>query len=56
MSKSSPKSGGTEEKIIRYIVFPGSGDGLPKPADVIVARVDGLLASLSPEQVVTICS
>jgi hypothetical protein len=24
--------------------------------DVIVARVDGLLASLSPEQVVTICS
>ena len=55
-SKSSPKSGGTEEKIIRYIVFPGSGDGLPKPADVIVARVDGLLASLSPEQVVTICS
>jgi peptidoglycan hydrolase-like protein with peptidoglycan-binding domain len=55
-SKSSPKSGGTDDKIIRYIVFPGSGDGLPKPADVIAARVDGLLASLSPEQVVAICS
>ncbi|MBA3651272.1 MAG: hypothetical protein H0W66_07295 [Chthoniobacterales bacterium] len=53
-SKSSPKTGGTDEKIIRYIVFPGSGDGQPKPADVIAARVDGLLASLSPEQVVTI--
>jgi hypothetical protein len=55
-SKSSPKSGGTEKKIIRYIVFPGSGDGLPKSADVIAARVDGLLASLSPEQVVAISS
>lgn len=55
-SKSSPKSGGTEKKIIRYIVFPGSGDGRPKPADVIAARVDGLLASLSPEQVVAIMS
>ena len=55
-SKSSPKSGGSDEKIIRYIVFPRSGDGLPKPPEVIDARVDGLLASLSPEQVVTICS
>jgi peptidoglycan hydrolase-like protein with peptidoglycan-binding domain len=54
--KASPKNGGTEKKIIRYVVFPRSGEGLPKSADVIAARVDGLLAGLSPEQLVAAVS
>lgn len=54
--KGNPKNGGTEDKIIRYIVFPGSGDGKPKPADVIAARVDGLLHALSKEQVIAVCT
>lgn len=55
--KASPKSGGTEKQIIRYVVFPGSGKtDVPKSAEVIAARVDGLLASLSPEQLITVLS
>jgi hypothetical protein len=54
--KGNPKNGGTEKKIIRYIVFPGSGDGKPKTADEIAARVDGLLHALSPEQVIAVCT
>ena len=54
--KGSPKSGGTDDKIIRYIVFPGSGDGKPKSAEVIAARVDGLLHGLSNEQVIAVCT
>ena len=54
--RGNPKNGGTEDKIIRYIVFPGSGDGKPKTADVIAARVDGLLHALSKEQVIAVCT
>lgn len=54
--KGSPKNGGTEKKIIRYIVFPGSGDGKAKSVDVIAARVDGLLHALSKEQVIAVCT
>jgi len=53
--KGNPKNGGTEKKIIRYIVFPGSGDGKPKPTDVIDASVAGLLHALSREQVMAAC-
>jgi peptidoglycan hydrolase-like protein with peptidoglycan-binding domain len=53
--KGNPKNGGTERKIIRYIVFSGSGDGRPKTAVEIVARVDGLLHALSKEQVIAVC-
>ena len=54
--KGNPKNGGTEKKIIRYIVFPGSGDGKPKSTKVIAARVDGLLHALSREQVIAVCT
>jgi len=54
--KGNPKNGGTQKKIIRYIVFPGSGDGKPKSTDVIDASVAGRLHALSREQVIAVCT
>jgi len=48
--KGNPKNGGTEAKIIRYIVFPGSGNGQPQDVDAINQRVTALFAALTPDQ------
>ena len=55
-AKSDPRSGGTDEEIIRYVVFPGSGDGNAHLQDVIDAKVEGLLHDLSEDEIVTISS
>jgi hypothetical protein len=34
----SPRHGGTDDAIIAYLVFPGSGDGLPKSRAQIEER------------------
>jgi len=48
--RGNPKNGGTEQKIIRYIVFPGSGNGQPQTPDAINQRVNALWAGLTPAQ------
>lgn len=55
-ANSNPRDGGTDKKIIRYVVFPGSGDGVAHPQDVIEAKVEGLLHDLSENEIVTISS
>jgi len=44
------KTGGTESKIIRYIVFPNSGNGRPATMDQINSQVSTLYNNLSPAQ------
>ena len=55
-ANSQPRKGGTDDKIIRYIVFPASGDGKAYGQDVIDAKVEGLLHDLSEDEIVTISS
>jgi len=33
-----PRTGGTQERIVRYVLFPGSGNGLPRPPEEIAAH------------------
>jgi len=52
----NPRSGGTEKKRFRYIVFPGTKITWPKTNQEIAARVDGALAALTPDQILAITS
>jgi hypothetical protein len=50
----NPRSGGTEKKRFRYIVFPGTKVTWPKTNQEIAALVDGALAKLTPDQILAI--
>jgi hypothetical protein len=52
----SPRSGGTEKKRFRYIIFPGTTMKWPKSPAEIEARVDGALAALTHDQLLAITS
>jgi peptidoglycan hydrolase-like protein with peptidoglycan-binding domain len=52
----NPRSGGTDKKRFRYIIFPGTKITWPKSNEEIAARVDGALAALTPDQILTITS
>lgn len=52
----NPRSGGTEKKRFRYVVFPGTKVSWPKSNAEIAARVDGALAALTHDQLLAITS